>query len=755
MSESSLAHRRGIKERLRLAAFRLADVDVYPGSGRISGPGGRRQLDPKVMEVLLVLVAANGEVVGREELLAEVWEGTIVTDFALSRCIYQLRQKLGQVTGAAKSPIETLPKRGYRLAWPLLECEEFPAGHRRLRRPYVAVLAAISVAALAVLAWLIVSPPETDGTRTAIAVLPFADLTDDGTLGYFGDGVATSLMTELGRITEIDVIARTSSFHFKGKRSGVAEIAATLNVGYLVEGSVNGDNESVQVTAALVDAADGRQVWSRKFGGAAGQSFTVQQEIAAEIAGYLELSLGEPRKYGGTTSFDAYNAYLKGVDSVNTVNDDGLGEFYLDLALAHDSDFARALEAKAFFIYLRLWQGDGVVEEAWAEARPLLERALEITDQSPWSHGLMAGFQIFRGEYEAAEESLDRALEINPSHDWALVHLSRLMEHTGRLDEAVKLAERNVRLDPLNPFRHIQLANRRWTAGDFEGGKASFERAIKLDPLNYAGWRDYCLRLSNKDGEVAGFRLLARLQENPEFRAQFLGPEPQLAPTGIGLIALWLGHIGDHQREMEMLDLQSRLGDSAELHREMAWSLLARGELEQAWEETWFAASGMPRNHIINRLIATVAIQGEFDPELAENHYREYWPGLFETPPVVDDVEQLTAVSAALVLRAQGRGEQGDALLEALLARDNVSLDIHAMALAHLGQSIIALDALESHVSKGGYFSYLPGDPFWAPLAGEPRFLHIVEAEAAKDASAREEVALMIERGDLVLPGGH
>jgi TolB-like protein/DNA-binding winged helix-turn-helix (wHTH) protein len=742
----------------RTKVFRLGSVEVFPESGMIRGSGGTRQLDPKVMDVLLRLVRAGGEVVSREELMATVWPGTVVTDFALSRCIYQLRKNLRRVADSPDSPIDTLPKRGYRLAWDVSginaaesEYESAPTGNRRLG---LGIAAALLLGAVAALGWWHRNIPVPPADRLAVAVLPFADLTQARDLGYFGDGVATSLMTELGQITEIDVIARTSSFYFRDRSAEVGQIAEALDVDFLVEGSVNSEDEAVQVTAALVDVSSGRHVWSGTFEGVAGQSFTAQQDIANAIGGYLEISLGDPRSHGGTTVFEAWDAYLKAFD-VNTVNDDGSGDFFLDQALAYDPDFALALEAKAFYIYLRLWQGDGIVEDAWDEARPLLERAVEINDHSAFAYGTMAGFQIFREEFESAEALLTRALEINPSDTWALVHLSRLMEQTGRLEDAIRLAQHNARLDPLNSFRHLQLANRLWTAGHFEEASASFERSIELDPLNYASWRDYCLRLANRDGELAGFRLLARLQENPEFRAQFIGPEPQLAPTGIGLIALWLGFIGDFDRKLELLELQSRIGDSAELHRELAWSHLARGETGLAREEAWLALRGMPRNDITNRLVTTIALRTGQGLESVREHQESYWPQLFDMPPSAGDTEGLVVISVALVARALGHETQANALLGNLAARDSASPGLRAMALAHQGDHAEAVALLKQHVESGGFFGYEPGnDPFWEPLAGEAGFTALVEAEAAKDAQVRDQVALMIDRGELLLPGG-
>jgi TolB-like protein/DNA-binding winged helix-turn-helix (wHTH) protein/tetratricopeptide (TPR) repeat protein len=749
---ASQAQNRGIPVPPEPAAFRLGEVDVLPASGQVSGPGGTRQLDPKVMEVLLRLAAAGGEVVSRETLMADVWEGLVVSDFALSRCIYQLRKNLGKVSGSEDSPIETLSKRGYRLIWPVSAAAEPAVAHPTIRRSLISVVVVILTLVTVFATWLARDLPVENTSRPAIAVMPFTDLTKAGDLAYFGDGIATALQTELGHITEIDVIAHSSSFYFRGRQASVAEIGAVLNAAYLLEGSVNSEGEAVQLTAALVDVANGRQVWSRTFMGVAGQSFTAQQDMAVQIAGYLDVSLGDPRKHGGTSNFEALEMYLRALESVDTA-DTRLMDFYLDQALAYDPEYAQALVARAFAIYVRFWQGDGAPEHAWAEAKPLLDRALEITDELPGAYVLIAGFQIERKEYGPAEAALERALEINPSHSGAFVHLSRLMEQTGRLQESVALAERTVRLDPLNAYRHIQLASRRWTAGDFKGGKASYERALELDPLNYAGWSDYGWRLGDLEGEVAGFRLVARLQENPEFRSQFIGPNPELTPKGVGLIALWLGFIGDFERELEMLELQFRLGDNGHLRREMAWSLLAQGDLEGARKEAWVAIGGMPRDIIVNYQVAEIALRSGVGMDEVLAHYRRYWPGLFQDPLNLGDVPREVIIGAALISRVQGQEERVTRLLETLLVAGEDPFSIRAMAKANLEDFTSALDELENHINNGGYFSYFPGDPMWAPLVGEPRFMAIVDAEAAKDALAREQVDAMIASGELILPG--
>jgi adenylate cyclase len=730
-------------------AFRLGDVEVMPASGKVRGPEGVRKLDPKVMEVLSRLAAAGGEVVSRETLMADVWGDIVVTDFALSRCVYQLRKNLGGVSAKHESPVETLPKRGYRLVWPLTGPGPEPAIERNQPwRPWLAGLGLILATAAAVF-WprpFTVSQP-TD--RPAIAVMPFRDLTADGTLEHFGEGLAQTLLTELGHVRELDVIARSSSFGLRGSDISPENIVRSLGVRYLVEGSVNRESDTLRVSAALTDAGNGRQLWSQEFQAVAGQLFSVQRDLATEIAAYLQVSLGNPRDHGGTESYEAFEAYLRATET----DDPQLATVFIDEALAHDPNFALALVAKAQLSYVRLWQGIGTAEGAWEEARPVLEGALSITDELPDAYVQIGGFQMMREDYEAAEPALRRALEINPSHDEAHAHLSRLMARTGRANEAVALAQRNVRLDPLNSKRHEQLANRLWTAGDIQGGTASFERALELDPFNHSAWGAYAHRLGDLESPLEAFRLVARLQQNPQFRSLFFGPVPRIPPAGVQVFGLWFGFIEDFAREREMLKLQSEMADNARLHRELAWALIGEGDLDSARNEAWVGLGGMPRETIANFQVAYIALQTGQGLDDVLDHYRAQWPGIFESPPRLDSLPEELAIGVALIHREQGHEQRAVRLLHMLQQDGEDPFAATAMALAHLGNIDQAVAALKEHIDSGGYFNYLPGDPFWAPLAGDARFLAILQTHHEKAAAYRAEVQAMIDRGELVLPG--
>jgi TolB-like protein len=704
------------------------------------------------MDVLVTLAAAKGQIVSRQTLMDSVWKDVIVTDFALSRCIYLLRKSLGEVALADDSPIETLPKRGYRLKWAVEESSH--RGHADAGksvttrwRARLAIAALLVVTGFAV--WFALASRTETAERPAIAVLPFEDLSSNHSLEYFGDGMAQALLNELGHIRQMDVIARISSFGMRETAMNTGEISAALGVDYLVEGSVNMDADVVYVSAALIEARSGRQLWSDVFDHPVERSFSAQRDIATAIAGYLQVSLGDPHRRGGTDSFKAFEAYLRATGA----DDPDVASEFLDEALAYDPDYADALVARADIIYRRLRQGIRSEKDAWSVAQPLLARALAITDQLPYAYVLIGGFQIHLEDYEAAELALQRALEINPSDTEALVHLSRLMARMGRLDEAVVVAKRNVRLDPMNPKRHEQLADRLWVSGDIEAGKASFERSLELSAPHFGAWSHYAHRLADLETPLEGFRLVARLQRNPEFRARFNGPELGITPADVQTLGFWFGFIGDFAREREMLQLQSSMADSARLHRELAWALIGEGDLDEARREAWAALQGMPREAIVNFQVAYLALRAGEDMERVLAHYRTYWPNLFGDPEDAATVQKMVTIGAALIHRRLGNEDEALRLLELLQDPGPDPFAVAAMALAHLGNHAAALDVLEAHVGNGGYFNYIPGDPFWAPLAEESRFKAIVEDEGREAARLRAAVDRMVETGDLLLPG--
>lgn len=346
--------------------FQLEELRIYPAAGEVTGPGGREQLDPKVMGVLVFMAQHARQVVSREELLAQLWPNSIVTDDALTRCIYELRRQLSHAGGSEryKAMLETLPKRGYRLNADITPPQPGPDMRlqARSRRPWITL--AIALAAVAALAIVVSqrfahSPPQpqsssgADGASPAtvansIAVLPFVDMSASHDQAWLADGISEEILNRLAQSRSLRVIARTSSFSFRNRQVGIAEIAARLGVTHVLEGSVRRAGDRVRITAQLIAAADNSHVWSETIDRELGDLFAIQDEIAASVAAALDVALlGEAGHSEAPVNAAAHERFLQGEFFYNrrAPGDVGRAVKYYEQAVAIDPGYARAWAA--------------------------------------------------------------------------------------------------------------------------------------------------------------------------------------------------------------------------------------------------------------------------------------------------------------------------------------------------------------------------------------------------------------------------
>jgi TolB-like protein/DNA-binding winged helix-turn-helix (wHTH) protein len=292
--------------------FRLGELAVEPAAGDVSGPGGREKLDPKVMDVLAHLARRAGQVVSREELLERLWPGAVVTDDALTRCIYELRRQLSQAGGSEelRALVETLPRRGYRLNG---EVEALPPPGVAARTPPrrrlpMAAAAVVAVLAIAIATWRLLG--ESSVAEASIAVLPFIDMSAERDQAYLGDGISEEILNRLAQSPDLRVIARTSSFSLRDASMDVTSIAEKLDVTHVLEGSVRKSGDRVRVTAQLITGADGAHLWSDTFDRGLEDIFAVQDDIAFAVAAALEVELGGQESVGrAPASYKAWERY--------------------------------------------------------------------------------------------------------------------------------------------------------------------------------------------------------------------------------------------------------------------------------------------------------------------------------------------------------------------------------------------------------------------------------------------------------------
>ncbi|MGE3246102.1 MAG: winged helix-turn-helix domain-containing protein, partial [Beijerinckiaceae bacterium] len=270
-------------------------------AGALSGEAGIVALRPKSFEVLLFLIQNSGNLVSRDAILAAVWPNVIVTEESLTQCVSELRRAMDDTD---QRIIKTVPKRGYLFAAQVLTLGSGDAERQALsaQQPLINEQSAQSGSHLPVRN-LIEGP--------SVAVLPFANLSGDADQEYLSDGITEDVINGLSRFRDLSVIARNSTFGYKGKSFDVREIGQQLGVRYLVEGSVRRFGERIRITAQLIDAQSGVQRWSERFDRALGDIFDVQDEITRSIVAIVvahlnsaEIERTAAKPAGSWTAYD-------------------------------------------------------------------------------------------------------------------------------------------------------------------------------------------------------------------------------------------------------------------------------------------------------------------------------------------------------------------------------------------------------------------------------------------------------------------
>lgn len=297
--------------------------------------------------------------------------------------------------------------------------------------------------------------PTTTG-RTAIAVLPFKNLSSDPENDYFGDGLTEDLIAALAQVPDLSVVSRTSAFEFKRKEQNIRTIGELLKVNAVIEGTVRRSGARLRVTAQLVNVADGYQLWSERYDRELSDIFAVQDEIAATIVSALKVRLrpeSQAPVRAHSENLEAYQHYLKGRFHWNKKTPDGLAlaREYFEKALAEDPYYALAYAGLADYYNLLggLWLMPP--EDAWAKAKAAARRAIAINDQLAEPHmalGLVLMFDDW--DWHGSEGELETALRLRPRSAEALVMRAYHLMITNQLDRALDHVTRALEVDPLS-----------------------------------------------------------------------------------------------------------------------------------------------------------------------------------------------------------------------------------------------------------------------------------------------------------------
>jgi TolB-like protein/DNA-binding winged helix-turn-helix (wHTH) protein/Flp pilus assembly protein TadD len=504
--------------RLRFGVFEL---DLRAGELRKHGLRVRLQEQP--LQILTMLLEHPGDVITRDELKKKLWPADTFVDFdhGLNKAISKIREALGD---SADSPrfVETVARRGYRFLAEVKVVDPTPAPrpepiakpHPRaeadtgaglaakpapprppLRSPVRILSGVVLVLLIASLAgWKLHWWNHPSPAIRSLAVLPLESLSSDASQDYFADGMTDELISDLGQISALRVISRTSVMAYKRARKPLPQIARELNVDAVVEGTVLRSGDQVRISAQLIEASSDKHLWSASYEGEVRDTLALQSKVAKAIADQIRINLNPQEqaalKNARVVNPQAYESYLKGRYFWNKRTAEGLkvALAYFNQAIDEDPKYAQAYSGLAdTYALLGDWQYAAMTpKEALPKAKAAAVRALELDGTLGEAHNSLAFcLDAFEWDFDSAGKEFQKAIELNPgyatAHHWYAWHLSVL----GRYDQAIAEMRKAENLDPLSLIINADLAELLVIAHAYDESIRQSRKTIEMDP-NFA-----------------------------------------------------------------------------------------------------------------------------------------------------------------------------------------------------------------------------------------------------------------------------
>ncbi len=421
-------------------------------------------VEPQVFDLLEYLIQNCDRVVSKDDLIAGVWGGRIVSDSTLSSRITAARQAVGD-NGEQQRLIRTIPRKGFRFVGPVSHAETMP-------------------------------PPLP--AKPSIAILPFANLSENPEhQEYFVDGVVEEVITALSQLRWLFVIARSSSFIYKGRAIDVKEVGRQLGVHYVIEGSVRKSGNKVRITAQLIDALSGSHLWAERFDGDLEDIFDLQNQVAASIVGAIAPKLEEAEiersKRKPTDSLDAYDFYLRATAHFHRMTRESMQEA---LRLFHratelDEGFASAYGMAAYCYVWRKTNGWAANRKhEIAEAARLSRLAVEFGQQDAVALGT-GGFALGHvvGDLDGGTAIIDQAIVLSPNLATLWLFSGWIRSYRSETEIAIEHVTHAMRLSPFDPqafVTHLVIGFAHFIAGRYEEAALWSEKALREQP-HFAG----------------------------------------------------------------------------------------------------------------------------------------------------------------------------------------------------------------------------------------------------------------------------
>jgi TolB-like protein len=428
--------------------FHFAEFVLDPDRRELRRAGALVAVEPQVFDLINYLVRNRERVVTKDDLLDAVWKGRVVSESTLTSRINAARRALGD-SGDEQRLIRTVARKGMRFVGAVEGSE--PPGEASASSLLRTDANAVARPAL----------PLPD--RPAIAVLPFTNMSGEPDQEYFSDGISEDLITALSKLRWFFVIARNSSFIYKGKAVHMKQIAEELGVRYVLEGSVRKDGDRVRITAQLNDAATGGHLWAERYDRDLAGVFAVQDEITENIVAAIEPQLYAAESFHAQRkppdSMDAWDLVMRALSHYWRVTrqDNVVAQALLEKAIAIDPSYGQALGVLATSYMFTAHMG-------WMDmtaAMPIAERAalaaIRADSEDPWAHNALGNVYLFARRFDDSLAEFEVALRLNPSFALAQGFYGLSLSYSGRRQEADEAAHRALRLSPRDPYSAVYL----------------------------------------------------------------------------------------------------------------------------------------------------------------------------------------------------------------------------------------------------------------------------------------------------------
>ena len=456
----------------------------------------------RALLLLEALVERPGEVLSKSELINAAWPGTAVEEGNLSVQIASLRKLLGPAPDG-EDWIATVPRVGYRFTGATERLDGASHDHEAVE------------------------------PGPSVAVLPFANLSDDVHQQYFGDGLAEDLITRLARLRWLFVSARNSSFAYGGRAVDVKQVGRELGVRYVLDGSVRRSGQHLRITARASDAQNGRQIWAERYDLEIADFFALQDQIVQSVIGAIEprLYVAEHERFQSRApgSLDAWGFAMKAMPSVWTwgsAQEIELAERLLTKATEIDPDYPRANCLLAWALAARVTLGLAEPADALSIAHDMAQRAIRGDPEDPWTHCASGFVHTATRHFDQAVAALTEAIILNPSFAFAHVILGCAYGYGGMPEDGLHHLAIADRLSPRDFTQAGSLSTTglcHFVAGRFAKAAEYECRAVELRPYFGTAWRTLAASAGMAgDVAVAGKALSQALRLQPSLSVEWV-----------------------------------------------------------------------------------------------------------------------------------------------------------------------------------------------------------------------------------------